>query len=156
MILDEFKQKFIELRNKGFVRSTRKGPTEIGHTLESYLGITENNIALSDISGAELKAHRINSNNLITLFTFNNKVWQIPPLEAVRKYGSRDRNGRLGLYYTMSLRPNSAGLFLSVDKDNISVCHVSGKIIAVWPLAKLAERFQQKIPALIFVSAFTE
>ncbi len=156
MDLEEFTRKFKELRNRGFVRSTRKGPTGIGHTLESYLGITENNIALPDISGAELKAHRISSNNLITLFTFNNKVWQIPPLEAVRKYGSRDRNGRLGLYYTMSLRPNSAGLFLSVDNDNISVRHVSGEIIAIWSLAKLAERFQQKIPAMIFVSAFTE
>jgi hypothetical protein len=120
------------------------------------LGIKENNIALPDLHEAELKSHRSNSNNLITLFTFNNKVWKIPPLEAVKKYGSLDKNGRKGLYYTMSLKPNSAGLFLSVTDKDISVRHIAGEVIATWKLAKLSERFTQKIPAMIFVSAFTE
>jgi len=48
------------------------------------LGIAENNDAHPDIEGAELKAHRTNVNSLITLFTFNNKVWKMPPLEAVK------------------------------------------------------------------------
>ncbi|MFH1258324.1 MAG: MvaI/BcnI family restriction endonuclease [Elusimicrobiota bacterium] len=96
------------------------------------------------------------SSNLITLFTFNNKVWKIPPLEAVKKYGSLDKNGRKGLYYTMSLKPNSAGLFLNVTDNDISVRHISGEVIAVWKLGKLSERFNQKIPAMILVSAFTE
>ncbi len=93
---------------------------------------------------------------MITLFTFNNKVWQISPLDAVKKYGSKDKSGRLGLYYTMSLKPNSAGLFLYVSSQEISVRHISGEIIAIWKLEDLAKRFVQKIPALLFVSAFTE
>ena len=56
----------------------------------------------------------------------------------------------------MSLKPNSAGLFLDVKYTEISVRHVSGEIVAIWNLKKLAERFRQKMPALIFVSAFTE
>jgi hypothetical protein len=156
MTLEEFKRKFYELKKKGYVKSLRRGPTGIGYTLERYLGIEENNLAIPDISGVEIKAHRSNSNNLITLFTFNRKVWQIPPLEAIRKYGSYDRNGRLGLYYTMSLTPNSAGLFLSVEDSSISVRHISGEVIAVWDLSILAHRFQEKIPALLFVSALTE
>ena len=156
MDLKEFKEKFYELKDKGYVKSLRRGPTGIGYTLETYLGIKENNLALPDISGVEIKAHRSKSNNLITLFTFNRKVWQIPPLEAIRKYGSRDKNGRLGLYYTMSLIPNSAGLFLRVEDSKISIRHISGEVIAVWDLSILAQRFQKKIPALIFVSALTE
>ena len=140
----------------GFVPSTRRGPTGIGHTLETLLGIKENNIALSDIKEAELKAHRSSSNNLITLFTFNNKCWVMKPLDAVKKYGSEDRNGRLGLYYTMSLKPNSAGLFLDISQKEISVKHKSGKIVATWNLQKLTERFMQKIPAMVFVAAFVE
>jgi hypothetical protein len=77
-------------------------------------------------------------------------------LEAVRKYGSKDKNGRLGLYYTMSLKPNSAGLFLHISDAEISVRHISGEIIASWEFQRLAERFMQKMPALLFVSAFTE
>jgi len=111
MILREFKERFEKIKTKGFIPSLRKGPTGIGYTLETELGIRENNIAEPDIENIELKAHRTKSNNLITLFTFNNKVWQIPPLDAVKKYGSKDKNGRLGLYYTITLRPNSAGLF---------------------------------------------
>lgn len=156
MYINEFKKKFKKIKAKGFIPSSRRGPTGIGHTLESLLGIDENNIALPDLKKAELKAHRSRSKNLITLFTFNNKSWVIKPLDAVKKYGSKDKNGRQGLYYTMSLKPNSAGLFLDVSKKEISVKHKSGRIIAIWNLQQLSERFIQKIPAMIYVSAFTE
>jgi hypothetical protein len=152
----EFKAKFKSIKSAGFVRTKRSGSTGIGYTLESLLGVTENNNPKPDIEGAELKAHRTNVNSLITLFTFNNKVWKMPPLDAVKKYGSVDKNGRQGLYYTMSLKPNSAGLFLDVEKTEISVKHISGDIVAVWNLQILSDRFMQKIPALIFVSTFTE
>jgi hypothetical protein len=156
MNLSEFQIMFRELKAKGFVPSTRNGPTGIGHSLETYLGLTENNISLPDIEDAELKAHRSGSNNMITLFTFNRKVWKMPPLEAIRKYGSLDKNERLGLYYTMSLKPNSAGLFLDVGDNDISIRHISGEIVAEWNLEILARQFVRKTPALIFVSAFTE
>jgi hypothetical protein len=156
MNLQEFKKKFHTLKKKGFIPSSRKSPTGIGYTLETYLGLKENNIALPDIGEAELKAHRTDSNNMITLFTFNRKVWQIPPLKAVKEYGSLDKNGRKGLYYTISLKPNSAGLFLSISDQNISVRHISGTIIAIWSLKQLAETFLKKIPALVLVSAFAE
>lgn len=156
MTIEQFKIQFKKIKAQGFIKSTRNGPTGIGHTLETYLGITENNYAEPDIEGAELKAHRNGGNNLITLFTFNNKAWKMPPLDAVKKYGSFDKNGRKGLYYTMSLKPNSAGLFLTVNDTEIAVRHISGEIIAVWRLQNLVERFTQKIPALIFVQAETE
>ncbi|MDR2644581.1 MAG: MvaI/BcnI family restriction endonuclease [Endomicrobium sp.] len=156
MRIAEFKGKFKKIKDMGFVRTKRSGATGIGYTLESLLGILENNSTTPDIEGAELKAHRTNVNGLITLFTFNNKVWKMPPLDAVKKYGSIDKDGRKGLYYTMALKPNSAGLFLDVGKTEISVRHISGDIVAVWRLQTLADRFIQKIPALLFVSTFTE
>ena len=156
MTLEEFKEKFDELKSKGFTPSTRNGSTGIGHTLETHLGLRENNLAAPDLRGIELKAHRSKTKNLITLFTFNNKVWKMPALEAVKKYGSLDANGRRGLYYTMSLKPNSAGLFLDVSDTEISVRHTSGELVATWQLSDLADRFTQKIPALMLVSAFSE
>lgn len=156
MNLEEFKQKFQELKDKGFVKSLRKGSTGIGLTFETLMGLDENNLAFPDIDGIEIKAHRNNSKSMITLFTFNRKAWQMNPLEAIRKYGNYDENGRLGMYYTMSLTPNSAGLFLTIDTEKISVQHTSGEMIATWQLSTLAERFSQKIPALLFISAHTE
>ena len=43
MTIDEFKIRFEEIKAKGFIRSTRCGPTGVGHTLETYLGLNENN-----------------------------------------------------------------------------------------------------------------
>ncbi len=154
--LNDFKKKFAKIQKSGWVQSIRKGPTGIGQTLEQLLGLTENNIALPDWGTVELKAHRIGSSSMITLFTFNRKAWQIKPLEAVRNYGTPDENGRLGLYYTMSRTPNSKGLFLFIEEEEISVRHISGVIIATWNLSTLAERFMQKLPGLLLVSAFSE
>ena len=156
MTINEFAVKFKSIKRKGFVPSMRRGPTGIGYTLETLLNIDENNFSHPDIEGAELKAHRTKGNSMITLFTFNNKVWKMPQLEAIKKYGSLDKDGRQGLYYTMSLKPNSVGLFLDVLDTEISVRHISGEVIATWPLQTLAERLNQKIPALLFVSTFTE
>ncbi|PWH19101.1 MAG: hypothetical protein DDG59_04090 [Anaerolineae bacterium] len=156
MTLSEFIEAFNKLRAKGWVKSERRGPTGIGHTLEKLIGLPENNIVSPDLGTIELKAHRINSNSMITLFTFNRKVWKMNPLEAIKKYGTPDENGRLGLYFTMSRTPNNAGLFLHVESKAISVRHVSGEIVAEWQLQELAERFARKIPALILVSAFSE
>jgi hypothetical protein len=48
------------------------------------------------------------------------------------------------------------GLFLHIEADKISVRHISGSVIAEWSLETLSERFMQKLPALILVSAFSE
>lgn len=154
--LIEFKAKFAEIKTMGWIASKRKSNTGIGYTLETLLGIEENNVALPDFGTVELKSHRINSTSMITLFTFNRKVWKLNPLQAVRKYGTEDENGRLGLYFTMSPTPNSTGLFLHIEQDTISVRHISGEVIAEWQLEALAQQFIKKMPALVLVSALNE
>ncbi len=153
MTLDEFIKAFAKLKSQGWVKSERHGSTGIGQTLEKLLGISENNIASPDLGKIELKAHRINSSSMITLFTFNRRVWKMKPLDAIRKYGSLDQNGRLGMYYTMSKKPNSQGLYLQIKNDTVSVQHTSGEAIAEWEIEALVERFIKKIPALLLVSA---
>ncbi len=156
MKITEFQTKLKSVRDKGFIRSKRKGPTGIGYTLESELGIKENNIAVPDLGFAELKSHRENHTGLVTLFTFNNKAWKIKPLLAIDKYGSYDENNRKGMYYTITQEPNSAGLFLTCNDDTIQVQHSSGEIILQWTIDSVAKKFSQKIKSLILVSAKTE
>ena len=156
MTITQFKREFKKIKKKGWVKSQRRGPTGVGHTIEQLLGLEENNIALPDLGKVELKSHRVKSSSMITLFTFNRKAWKMLPLDAVRTYGTPDENGRLGLYFTMSQTPNSSGLFLYIGEDSISVRHISGQVIAEWQLDNLAERFAKKVPALVLVSAFSE
>jgi MvaI/BcnI restriction endonuclease family len=156
MTLDEFRRAFAKIKLAGYVRSTRSGPTGVGHTLETLLGLDEDNIALPDLGEVEVKARRLNSTSMVTLFTFNRKAWIMKPLEAMRKYGTFDRGGRRGLYFTMARTPTSSGLFLYIEEEAISVRHISGEIVAEWNLDQLANQFMKKLPALILVSALSE
>jgi hypothetical protein len=115
MTIEEFRVKFVEIKNHGWVMSKRKGPTGVGHTLEQLLGLNENNVASPDLGEIELKARRNGASSMVTLFTFNRKVWKMPPLLAIRKYGTLDKDGRQGIYFTMSQTPNSSGLFLDIE-----------------------------------------
>ena len=148
--------KLSKIKEQGYIRTKRKGPTGIGYTLESLLGIEENNISSPDFGVVELKSHRHGQSALLSLFTFNRKVWMLPPLEAIHRYGSYDENGRLGLYYTMSLKANSAGLFLYIGDKFIAVRSIDGTEIAKWRLADLALRFSEKVANVLLVSAAVE
>lgn len=154
--LEEIKEKLSQIKSLGYVKTLRKGPTGIGHTLEQLLGIEENNISVPDLGDIELKAQRERHTGLTTLFTFNRKAWKMKPLEAIRKYGSLDRDGRQGLYYTMGLKPNSAGLFLFVEEDSVSVRSIDGSLVAEWELGEIERRFNKKAKNLLLVKAKVE
>ena len=156
MDLEDVRIRLSDIKKKGYVKTRRQGPTGIGKTLETLLGIEENNISAPDLGRIELKAHRENHTGLITLFTFNKNVWKMKQLDAIRKYGSEDREGRLGLYYTMGLKPNSAGLFLSVEDTSISVRHTDGNVIAIWELEEIEKRFEDKVENVLLVKASVE
>jgi hypothetical protein len=61
--------KLKEISAMGFVPNARKGNQGgIGNTLEDLLGIKENNLPIPNAAEWELKAQRLNSTSLITLF----------------------------------------------------------------------------------------
>lgn len=154
--LEEIRNELYQIKSLGYVKTRRRGPTGIGHTLEQLLGIEENNISDPDLGDIEIKAQREQHTGLITLFTFNRKAWKMKPLEAVKKYGSLDRKGRQGLYYTMGLTPNSAGLFLYVGQDSVSVRSIDGSLIAEWELGEIERRFNNKVKNILLVKAKVE
>lgn len=61
--------KLKEISEMGFIPNTRKGNHGgIGNTLEGLLGIKENNLPIPNAAEWELKAQRLNSTSLTTLF----------------------------------------------------------------------------------------
>jgi hypothetical protein len=155
MDLKTFTKKFNQLRDSGYVKSERRGNTGVGHTLEVFLGLNENNIALSDMDVAELKAHRSGSSSLITLFTLDRQAWVMGQMDAIHQFGTLDEEGRPNLYMTLFAERESSSLPLvvTVDKQAATVTHRSGTVVAQWQHAALAERFEQKFPALMLVTA---
>lgn len=62
-------ERFLQVRNLGFVKSRRKNNSGIGKTFEDYIGVVENNIDEPDLFGYEIKSHREETASYITLFT---------------------------------------------------------------------------------------
>jgi len=156
LTIDQIKIKLSEIKKMGYVKNLRNGPTGVGYTLETLLEIGENNISSPDLGEIELKAQRENHTGMTTLFTFNNKAWKMNPLEAIKKYGSRDKNGRMGMYYTMSTTPNSSGLFLYVDDESVSVRNIDGNVVTEWKLVEIEKRFEAKVRNVLLVKAKVE
>ncbi len=158
MLLKELIKRIDNLKNKGFIQTLRKGPTGIGHLLESELGLNETNIAIPDIGGRiELKATRRNVNSLITLFTFNRGVWKFNQKDLINKYGYKDEQGRQALYNIVNKRaPNTQGFYLISDPTrNLIILRNNNETenIAEWSAYVIAGKFMTKLDRLLLIIA---
>lgn len=158
MKLKELLKRLEELKSKGFIESSRRGPTGIGHLLEKELEINETNIAVPDIGGrVELKGTRRNVNSLITLFTFNKSVWLIKQKDIIKKYGYKDEQGRQALYNIVNNKaPNTQGFFLQSDsKRHLIILKNEDEEynIAEWSTFVIAGKFMTKLDRLLLILA---
>ena len=65
MDLNEAIIRLMYIQDKGYVKSLRNGPTGIGKTCETLLGITENNLSSPDLGEIELKSKRENMISMV-------------------------------------------------------------------------------------------
>jgi hypothetical protein len=79
MTLADFQYAFRNLGWQYWIPSKSKSPTGIDQTLEHVLGLKGKVIVSPDLGNVGLKAYRSESSSLITLFTFNHKVWRMKP-----------------------------------------------------------------------------
>lgn len=158
--LQKFLKKFDAVSASGFTHTLRSGSTGIGYTLETLLGIEENNSPRGDFLGIELKAHRgddlsASSSKKMNLF-LKEPQWTdgLSHKERIPKYGYVDDNGRTALYSTVTSQENSHGLKLRPDINSVQL-HYRGKNVAAWEHEVLEERLQEKLKETIFVGANT-
>jgi hypothetical protein len=168
-IAAELRGKLEEIQKLGFVRSQRSGPTGVGFTLESLLGIAANTKRTPDYRGIELKSGRKKSvtgagGRLSTLFS-KSPDWNRSNLDAksmLATFGYREQ-GRLQLYCTVEPKPNTIGLFSCVtnQSDDYEVHGTpSGgtQTVAVhtWDTATLEARLLAKHPETFWVDALSK
>ena len=55
MDIPQLKEKLSDINRMGYIVSLRKGNTGIGYTLETLLGVVENNLRSPDLGNIELK-----------------------------------------------------------------------------------------------------
>jgi len=132
--LDEIIGRLAEVKKQGWIRT----------------------ISSPDFGEIELKAQRDNHRGQTTLFTFNSKAWRMNAMEAVNVYGTPDRNGRIGLYYEVTKNPNSAGLYMIYDEENLYIRHLDGSLVVQWKLDDIVDRFNRKVRNVLLVKAKSE
>lgn len=158
--LREIQDRLSSLKKAGFIRSARRGPTGIGHTLEKELGLTENNFPMPDIGGhTELKAvrkHAEKTRSLVTLFTFNRAAWEMHQSEVIERFGSIDASNRRALWstvYYQQANPQNLKINLPESAGTVDLVHDSGVKIASWEIDTIVDKFISKLGKLLVVLA---
>ncbi len=160
--LREFLKRYDPVSKRGFVTTLRPGSTGIGYTLETLLQIQENNSPRGDLLGMEIKAYRdgeeqFDDQHKMNLF-LKEPEWQDGKTSAdrIREYGYVDDNGRQAWYQSVTCKPNSTGLKLSVDRDARLVLFLrNDQQIGRWKFDVLQKRLTEKLSEAVFVAAAT-
>jgi hypothetical protein len=166
-VAEELLEKLTDISVMGFVDSMRNGPTGIGYTLETLLGISANSSRAPDYKGIELKAGRMpargGARNRSTMFSQIPK-WEMSRLksgkEILRSYGyhSADRD-RQQLYCSVSSTPNSQGLYMKVNSSGELIENLAVKAdgteesVVVWILSELETALATKHKETFWVKA---
>lgn len=94
-----FKEKFSYIKNLGWIKCLRSGPTGVGYTFEKLLGKDEDFFPLPDFNGIEVKTHRKKSNFNITLFNAvpdGENLFEIQRIyDKYGHYGSKDKKSKV-------------------------------------------------------------
>lgn len=148
----DIKEKLLEISKRGFIKTKRKGDTGIGYTLETILGIEENNSGEPDFIyreiPVELKAQREHVTSNVTLIT---KVPHWNPLsskEIIEKYGYLDKRSRKALKITLKATGyNAQKMKLEIDEENnrLNIVHETDGVICYFELDDLMEHIKKKL-----------
>ena len=155
MNLEELLSHYRLIKEKGFIKSQRKGDCAVGNTFEDELGLKENNIAAPDLKNYELKVKRKGASGLQTLFNKEGE-WQMKQIEFLEQYGFPHTKyiGEKSGQSTVTKTPNIRGFYFTTD-DNYLYVKVDDVIIVRWDWCKLVEVFGNKFPNCIKVLAET-
>lgn len=150
--LDDFIREFKHIKEMGWVKTHRSGPTGIGKTLEDLLGIPENNLDLPDFGEYELKSCRLNSNSMLTMFTLSPQPARSNTYLR-KKYGyssSAYDNNEQVLHSTLTASRfvpiYDTGNFLKIecDDEKISIASQDGVEDVYWTRDRLKRAFEKK------------
>jgi len=123
---------FIKIYNKGWIKNYRgKNDGAVGNILEDLLGIDENNLPISNASEWELKAQKISTNSLTTLFHFepSPRAMKFVPYIFLLNYGWKHKEAGMRvpsdeMSFRQTLKgtvPTDRGFKIEIDRKNRKV-----------------------------------
>ena len=169
--IEEFDKIFIEIKNKGWIKSKRKGSTGIGYTFESEINKEEDSLPIPDYKDIEIKTMRFYSKRKIHLFCSVPDGDYLFPLKRVIKtlgYPDKDNtelkfNQALNAKdYTEIGHYKRAKLVINDKEQKIDIVGFKGnywlplKIDVSWSYKSIREKVEQKIRYLAIIKALSK
>lgn len=157
--LNELLHKFDSFQGN-WIDSMRAGDTGIGYTLETLLGIKENNDKTADFQGIEIKSKRkkenlIQTSGKVNLFqqgpTWKNKL---NSKERIRSIGIQNLDGLFTCYSQVTTKPNNLNLALQLhaDQNKIDINKLNTSF-GYWQYDTLETRLLEKHQRAAFILA---
>lgn len=149
-----------ELKERGYIKTHRKGNTGIGKTLEDLLGVQENNFAGPNGHNTELKSGRKDSGSMLTLFTKSPLPARINR-QLVEKFGKPTDKGGKVLHSTINAVSRNTlfgkpGFKIIIQRTSIEINHEQYGDLPTpyWNSTNLESAFNKKYPQnLLYVKA---
>lgn len=165
--MNDIKSKFNIIKNKGWIKSIRKGSTGIGATFENLLGLDENSFEAPDYNGIEIKTKRALSNSYTSLFNYSPRGIKFCDLEEFKnKYGYPDKflkNYKVlnkSFYYNEKVRVSNYYFILKLNKNCkkiiLYIIDLNGNLIdnnIYWNFDEIEEKMNRKLSLLAFIKA---
>lgn len=163
------KQKFDEIKELGYVKSSRKGFTGIGKTFEDLIGKKEDRLETPDYNGIEIKTKRGYSKSYIRLFNATPKgknEFEIKRLSNTYGYPDKIKKEHNVLAFSVqgNMRTLVAGRFffkLSLDYEKrkiyLSILDKNMRLLeqdVYWDFDIIKERLEIKLKYLAFIKAW--
>ena len=150
--LEDFVREYTKIKDMGWIKTHRSGPTGIGKTLEDLLGIVENNIDGPDFGDYELKSCRINSNSMLTIFTrtpqprgaANTLRMTFGYSSDVYDNDEKVLHSTLSADRFVSIANTGHSLKITCDSMKISIVAEDGNVYAYWARDQLKKAFEKK------------
>ena len=144
---ESLKKKFIEISQAGWVSNVRHGNHGgIGNTLETLLGIEENNLPVPNAAEWELKTQRLKTTSLTTLFHMepSPRAMRFVPQVFLSLYGwaHAEAGGQYG-EEEMSFRQTIHGAASSDRGFMVKIDRTAKKILISFDATKVAERHKE-------------
>jgi len=170
--IKELKEKFKNIRNMGYVKSTRNLWTGVGKTFEDLIGKQEDKESKPDFFNIEIKTKLGYTKTSITLFSATPNSDDIFVADRLRKmYGYPDKDIKdkkvlncdliawqlnpIGMeyYFKLNIASNENKMYLQVyDRYN----HLIEDNKVYWDLNILKEKLYQKMEYLALIKAWSK
>ena len=168
--IEDLKEKFQKIKDRGWVEGTGKGFNSIGVTFEQLLGIDQNELEIADYDGIEIKTKRYGSKSYITLFSYTPEGNYYHEVERIKDtygyphkkyseykvlnnsvYGNKKNKIGLKFYFKLLVDRFSKKIYLEIyDKENIIERNV------YWDFDILEKKVYRKLEILALIKAYSK